>query len=70
MISALYTRIVVMQFAIIFGAWVAELFGSMAPLVIVIVLKTLIELGGWTPFRLAADDKSAGVAEAARQQQK
>lgn len=62
-IGALYTRIIVMQFGILLGAWVAELFGSVAPLVIVIVLKTLLELGGWTPFRHAAKDKSGGGAE-------
>ena len=62
-INALYTRIVVMQIGIIFGAWVAELFGSKAPLVIVIVLKTLIELGGWMPFQRAATDKGAASAE-------
>ena len=64
-IKSLYTRIIVMQFGIIFGAWVAELFGSMAPLVIVIVLKTLIELGGWTPFRLATNDQAGESAEPA-----
>jgi len=34
-----------MQAAIIFGAWVSGRAGSIAPLVIVIVLKTLIDLG-------------------------
>lgn len=50
-ISGLYTRIIVMQFGIIFGAWLSEAFGSRAPLVIVIVLKSLIELGVWTPWK-------------------
>ncbi len=49
-ITGLYTRIIVMQFGIIFGAWVAETLGSRGPLMIVIVLKTLIELRIWTPW--------------------
>jgi len=60
-ITALYTRIVVMQFGIIFGAWVAELFGSRGPLVIVIVLKTVIELGIWQLWK-----PDAGKAVAAK----
>jgi hypothetical protein len=46
-VGGLYTRIVVMQLAIIFGAMFANMFGSTAPLVIVIVLKTLIDLGAY-----------------------
>jgi Family of unknown function (DUF6498) len=44
-VGPLYVRIVTMQVAIIFGAWVANWIGSLAPLVIVIVLKTLADLG-------------------------
>ncbi len=68
-IGALYTRIIVMQFGIIFGAWVSGLFGTIAPLVIVIALKTLIELGGWAPFRLAANDKAGSGKEPSTQQE-
>jgi hypothetical protein len=42
-IAALYVRIFIMQFAIIFGAMAATGFGSVAPLVIVIVLKTVVD---------------------------
>ena len=45
-ISALYIRIIVMQVGIIFGAWLTDAFGNNGPLMIVIVLKSLIELGG------------------------
>jgi hypothetical protein len=55
-ITALYTRIIVMQVGIIFGAWISEQFGSRGPLAIVVVLKTVIELGIWRPWT----DKSGG----------
>jgi hypothetical protein len=44
-VMPLYVRIFIMQAAIIFGAWVSGRAGSIAPLIIVIVLKTLIDLG-------------------------
>lgn len=44
-IGALYGRIAIMQVAIIFGAWAAQSWGSMAPLVIVIAIKTLFDFG-------------------------
>jgi hypothetical protein len=44
-VGALYIRIVIMQIAIIIGAWFAQAFGSIAPLILVIGLKTLIDLG-------------------------
>jgi hypothetical protein len=40
----LYGRIIIMQVAIIFGAWLANELGSLAPLLIVIALKTLGDL--------------------------
>jgi hypothetical protein len=44
-VGGLYGRIVIMQVAIIFGAMASLRFGTVAPLVIVIGLKTLIDLG-------------------------
>jgi hypothetical protein len=44
-VGALYLRIGIMQVAIIFGAWFAEAIGSLAPLLLVIILKTVIDLG-------------------------
>lgn len=44
-VLSLYGRVFVMQIAIIFGAMAAHRFGSVAPLVIVIGSKTLIDLG-------------------------
>src|SRR5262249_8437387 len=44
-VGALYGRIVIMQAAIICGAWAANSYGSLAPLVIVIGLKTLFDFG-------------------------
>jgi Family of unknown function (DUF6498) len=44
-VLGLYGRIVIMQVAIIFGAVASLRFGTVAPLVIVIGLKTLIDLG-------------------------
>jgi hypothetical protein len=43
-VGMLYARIVIMQVAIIAGALLAEWAGSIAPLVIVIVLKTLLDI--------------------------
>jgi hypothetical protein len=43
-VGGLYLRIVIMQFAIIFGAIASRSFGTLAPLVIVIAFKTLIDL--------------------------
>jgi hypothetical protein len=44
MLSGLYGRIVAMQFAIILGAWFAIAVGSVAPLVLLIAAKTVVEL--------------------------
>ena len=43
-VGTLYARIVIMQFAIIFGGWWAMSAGSLAPLLLVIGLKTLFDL--------------------------
>lgn len=60
-ITALYTRIIVMQIAIIFGAWVSEQFGNRGPLAIVIVLKTVIELGIWRPLTSGGSKPTASA---------
>src|SRR5215475_8034392 len=44
-VGALYAGIVIMQVAIIFGAIISGMSGSLAPLAIVITLKTLIDVG-------------------------
>ena len=44
-VGALYGRIVLMQVAIIFGAWAAHSWGSLAPLVIMIAIKTVFDFG-------------------------
>ena len=44
-VGGLYLRIVIMQVAIIFGAMASFRYGTLAPLIIVIGLKTLIDLG-------------------------
>jgi hypothetical protein len=46
MLAALFVRIFVMQAAIIFGAMLMQSYGTMAPLTILIVLKTLIDFAG------------------------
>jgi hypothetical protein len=46
MLAALFVRIFVMQAAIIFGAMLVQSHGTIAPLVILIVLKTLIDFAG------------------------
>ena len=50
-VGVLYLRIVIMQVAIIFGALLAQKIGSLAPILIVIGLKTLSDLamGAHTP---------------------
>jgi hypothetical protein len=62
-IVMLYVRVVIMQIAIIFGAFLSILLGSMAPFVILIVLKTVIDVA----IHLAVDlrEQSAPGAAAA-----
>jgi hypothetical protein len=64
-VGGLYGRIVVMQIAIIAGAWFAKEYGSKAPLLIVIALKTLFDLrlGGSLPFTAGSRSgaKATGV---------
>jgi hypothetical protein len=44
LVGGLYLRIFIMQAAIIFGGMAAQRFGSMAPLVIVITMMTLVDI--------------------------
>jgi hypothetical protein len=44
-VGGLFVRIAIMQIAIIFGGMLARTYGSMAPLLIVIGCKTLIDMG-------------------------
>jgi hypothetical protein len=57
-VGGLYLRVFVMQAAIIFGAMASVKYGTTAPLVIVIVLKTLIDLS----YRLSAVSGEAPAA--------
>ena len=50
-IGGLLSRIVAMQVAIICGAWVASYWGSVAPLSIIVEIKTLIDFSQRTPAR-------------------
>ena len=60
-VGTLYTRIFIMQIAIIFGAWFAGAIGSTAPLLLVIGLKTVVDLGLGSHVPLIKDLKfSAG----------
>jgi hypothetical protein len=43
-IAMLYARVVIMQIAIIFGAFLSMLLGTMAPFVILILLKTAVDV--------------------------
>lgn len=65
LIGSLYGRIVIMQLAIILGAFVAGFLGSMAPLVLIVVLKTLAELG-LHPFELAPGKAAAAPVQGTR----
>jgi hypothetical protein len=62
-IVMLYVRVVIMQIAIIFGAFLSILLGSMAPFVILILLKTVVDVA----IHLAVDlrEQSAPGAAAA-----
>ncbi len=63
LVGGLYARIVVMQIGIILGAWFSQSFGNKAPLLIVIVLKSLIELRGWTPWKVSIDGNNLKFEE-------
>jgi uncharacterized protein DUF6498 len=43
-IGVLYARIVIMQLAVLFGGFLSILLGTMAPFVLLIVLKTLVDV--------------------------
>jgi hypothetical protein len=63
-IADLYKRILVMQVGIIAGAWFAQSYGTRAPLLIVIVLKTLIDLGssGGSSFPMTVSTNGTTVS--------
>jgi hypothetical protein len=62
-VIGLYGRIIIMQVAIIFGAIAAWRFGSVAPLVILIVLKTIVDfVMRLQPASVAQIGPSASVA--------
>jgi hypothetical protein len=63
LVGGLYARIFVMQVGIIFGAWFAQSYGNRAPLIIVIVLKSLIELRGWSPWTVSIDGNTLKFEE-------
>src|SRR5438105_4057897 len=44
-IAGVFGRIVLMQVAIICGAWVAARWGSLAPMAIIAAIKTLLDVG-------------------------
>ena len=63
-IGDLYKRIFVMQAGIIAGAWFAQSYGSKAPLIIIIVLKTLIDLGssgGSSQMSMSVNGKTVSI---------
>jgi hypothetical protein len=60
-IAALYARVVIMQLAIIIGAFLSGLLGTMAPFVIMIVLKTAADVA----VHLAVDVRDQAASTAA-----
>jgi hypothetical protein len=64
-IAMLYVRVVIMQIAIIFGAFVAVVLGSMAPFVILIVLKTAVDVAIHVAVDLREQPAPAAGAKAA-----
>ncbi len=57
-----YGRIVTMHVAIIFGGFLAQHIGAMAPLLLLIALKVAADLGFHFKFDLADDEKPKAVA--------
>jgi hypothetical protein len=60
-IAMLYVRVVIMQVAIIFGAFVSRLLSSMSPFVILILLKTAVDAA----LHLAVDLREQSASRAA-----
>jgi Family of unknown function (DUF6498) len=60
-IGALYARIVIMQLAVLFGGFLSILLGTMAPLVILILLKTAVDVAVHIAVDLC-DQPAAGSA--------
>jgi hypothetical protein len=50
-VGGMLGRIVIMQAAVIFGAMLAKSYGTQAPMLIVIGIKTLFDLGGSRPLK-------------------
>jgi len=65
-IVMLYVRVVIMQLAIILGAFLSILLGSMAPFVILIVLRTAVDAVIHLAVDLRERPVAAHVAPAAR----
>jgi hypothetical protein len=65
-IFMLYVRVVIMQLAIILGAFLSLLLGSMAPFVVLIVLKTAVDAVIHLAVDLRERPASAPAAPAAR----
>src|SRR5262249_33344581 len=63
-IAMLYGRVVIMQVAIILGAFVAVVLGSMAPFVILIVLKTAVDVAIHIVVDLREQPAPAAAAKA------
>jgi hypothetical protein len=63
-IGRLYARIMVMQVAIILGAWAAVELGSMAPLLLMIVGKTVVDVAIHVRNELGAEPPIVSVARA------
>ncbi len=64
-IGAFYARIIVMHVAIIFGGFLA-FFGSLAPLIVLVTLKTIIDVGLHLAWDFKDDRKTTDGAVAAR----
>jgi hypothetical protein len=65
-VGGMLGRIVVMQVAVIFGAMLAKKYGSMAPMLIVIGIKTLFDLGSRPLTGVTVETTSGGNTTSVR----
>jgi hypothetical protein len=61
-IAALYARVVIMQLAIILGAFLSTLLGTMAPFVILILLKTAVDAAVHVAVDVREQSAASGAA--------
>ncbi len=68
LVGGLYVRIIIMHFVVLAGAALAQKFGAIAPLVLLIVAKTIVDI--WFMVRIDLKDPAAAATTSVAMQRK